>query len=437
MTILLTAEEMRRAEAAAIADGHSGAAMMEAAGEGVAALIKRGWDKRAVAIACGPGNNGGDGFVIARHLKEAGWSVRVGSLGERTALKGDAASMAGRFDGDIEPLSPTVFDGAGLIVDALFGAGLSRPLEGETASIVSAMNNHAAPVVAVDIPSGVNPDSGAVAGDAVRAARTGTFFTKKPGHVLFPGRAFCGAVDVLDIGVKPAVFQEIKPKTAENTPQLWGGAFPRPTFQSHKYSRGAAAVFTGPRFATGAARLSAIAALRAGAGLVTLVSPMSAADENAAHATALMVKIAENAEHVAELLRDPRIRAALIGPGAGVAPATMDKVLAILNDETAAVLDADALTSFENAPEPLFDALNPDDIITPHEGEFMRLFTGLIESPKARLSAARAGAQKAGCIVVLKGPDAVGAAAGGRASVLDGEPPDVAAAGAGAVLAGG
>ena len=235
MTILLTAEEMRNAEAAAIADGHSGAAMMEQAGAGVAALIKRGWDQRPTAIICGPGNNGGDGFVIARHLKEAGWSVRVGLLVERTALQGDAQVMADLFDGDVEKMTPALLEGAGLIVDALFGAGLSRPLEGEAAKIVAAMNAHSAPVIAVDIPSGVNPDSGAVVSEAVRAARTATFFTKKPGHVLFPGRAFCGAVDILDIGVKPHVFQNIQPKTAENTPQLWGGAFPRPTFQSHKY----------------------------------------------------------------------------------------------------------------------------------------------------------------------------------------------------------
>jgi len=436
MSILLSAEEMKRAEDFAIKDGVASAGLMEKAGEGVASVIMRGWDKRPVAVACGPGNNGGDGFVVARLLKNAGWAVRVGLFGDRAALKGDAATMAKLYDGDIEVLSPAVFDGAEVIVDAIFGTGLSRPIEGDAAIIIEAINGHQAPKVAVDIPSGINSDSGAAMGAAVQAVRTVTFFLKKPGHVLFPGRAFCGGVDIVDIGIKPDALKDIQPKTVENHPQYWGAVFPRPSFQSHKYMRGAVAAFTGPRFATGAGRLAAMSALRSGAGLVTLVSPVSAAEENASHATALMVRLAETPENATALLADPRFTSAVIGPGAGVGEETAAKVLSILKSNTAAVLDADALTSFEGAGEALFDALRKDDVITPHGGEFMRLFGGLIEEPKARLSAARAAAEKAGCVVVLKGADTVVAAPDGRASINTNAPPDLATAGSGDVLAG-
>ncbi len=440
MSFIITAAQMRRAEEAAIEAGATGEALMEKAGGGVAAAILRGWEKRSAAIACGPGNNGGDGFVVARRLKEAGWSVRVGLLGDREKLQGDAAAMASRLDDAVERLTPDFFDGAGLIVDALFGTGLSRAIEGEAASITERMNKAPAPVVSVDIPSGVDADTGAVmggvAGAAVQAAKTVTFLAKKPGHVLFPGRALCGDIEVVDIGIDASVLQGLGATTAENAPQLWGAAFRRPTFQSHKYSRGAVAVFAGPRLATGAARLAATAALRAGAGLVTLYAPASAADECAAHATALMVRVAETPAHVGQALGDPRIRAALFGPGAGVGEATRAKALAILQGAAGAVLDADALTSFEGAGEALFDALGPGDVITPHPGEFMRLFSGRIKAPEERLGAALSAAARAGCVVVLKGADTVVAAPDGRAAINTNAPPDLATAGSGDVLAG-
>lgn len=436
MTILLTADEMKRAEAAAIKSGVTGLELMERAGTGVAAVVKRRWDKRRVAILCGPGNNGGDGFVIARHLKDAGFDVRVGLLGDRSFLSVDAAVMAERFDGNIEPATAATLKDAGIIIDALFGTGISRPIEGDAAQLIEQINRHPAPTVAVDIPSGIAPDSGAVLGAAVQAVHTVTFFLKKPGHVLFPGRAFCGGVDVVDIGISPEALKEINPRTVENQPQIWGGAFQLPSFQTHKYVRGAVAVFTGPRFATGAARLAAMAALRSGAGVVTLASPMSAADENAAHATALMVRVVETPEHVSAFMSDPRIKTAIIGPGAGVGEATANKVITLLNMPQSVVLDADALTSFEGGAEPLFGALRAEDVITPHGGEFMRLFGGRIESPTEKLSAGRLAAEKAGCVVVLKGPDTVIAAPDGRAAINTNAPADLATAGAGDVLAG-
>lgn len=436
MSILLSSEEMKRAEQSAIDAGIASGALMEKAGEGVASIIKRGWDKRAIAIACGPGNNGGDGFVVARLLQKEGWPVKVGLLGDASAVNGDAAAAMNAFDGDVAPLTPGIFDGCELIVDALFGTGLSRPIEEAAASIIEAMNKHQAPKVSIDVPSGVDANSGAVMGSAVQAARTVTFFLKKPGHLLFPGRALCGAVDVADIGISPDVLKDLQPKTIENLPQFWGPQFRRPNFQSQKFQRGVVGAVTGPRFATGAARLSARGALRAGAGLVTLLSPMSAADENASHSTSIMVRVVETPDDVAGFLSDPRVTAVLIGPGASVGEMTAAKVMAVLNSEAAAILDADALTSFENAGQSLFDALRPEDIITPHVGEFMRLFGGLIEPSAARLVAARAAAVKAGCIVVLKGADTIVAAPDGRASINTNAPPDLATAGSGDVLAG-
>ncbi|MEL7486834.1 MAG: NAD(P)H-hydrate dehydratase [Pseudomonadota bacterium] len=434
--VLLSIAEMKRAEATAIAAGTPSRALMEKAGAGAAALIVQGWDKRRVSVLCGPGANGGDGLVVARVLKDAGWPVRVCVLGGEEAISGDAAEMARLYEGDFEPFSPAILDNAALIVDALFGTGLSRDIDSAAAAMIAAANAHPAPVFAIDIPSGVDADTGAVKGVAISAVRTATFFTKKPGHVLFPGRALSGVVEAVDIGIDGKTLEAIRPLTVENQPAVWGRAFPRPGFQSHKYARGGAAVVTGSRFATGAARLAAMGALRAGAGVVTLLSPREAAVENAAHATSLMVRLCDDAPDVAAFLADARYRTAVIGPGAGVNEGTAQSTLAILGSSASAVLDADALTCFSGAAERLFDALRNGDVMTPHGGEFMRLFSGLIKAPEARLSAARAAAERAGCIVVLKGADTVIAAPDGRAAINSNAPPDLATAGSGDVLAG-
>ncbi|WP_089412279.1 NAD(P)H-hydrate dehydratase [Amphiplicatus metriothermophilus] len=438
--VLLTAAEMGRADALAVKSGVASASLMERAGEGVAAAVMRGWSKRPTVVLCGPGNNGGDGFVAARKLAEAGWPVRVGLLGERENLKGDAGLMAGLYGGEIAPLTPALLEGAGLIVDALFGTGLSRPLDGAARAMVEAVNAHPAQVLAVDLPSGIDADTGDVAGGdagaAIRAARTVTFFVKKPGHVLFPGRALCGAVEVVDIGIPFSTLEEIRPRTFENQPAIWAREFLRPGFSAHKYSRGHAAVVSGGRLKTGAARLAARAALRAGAGLVTVLTPPEAAAENAAHLTAVMLREAADAAGVAAVLEDRRFTAALIGPGAGVEPETARKTLAILRAGAAAVLDADALTCFADRPEALFEALREGDILTPHAGEFARLFPDIDIAALGKLEAARRAAARAGATVILKGADTVVAAPDGRAAINVNAPPDLATAGSGDVLAG-
>ncbi|MEZ5891847.1 MAG: NAD(P)H-hydrate dehydratase [Parvularculaceae bacterium] len=435
--LILSASEMRTAEGAAIAEGVASAALMEAAGEQTAAVILRAFAKRPVTVVCGPGNNGGDGFVVARFLSEAGWAVRVGLVGERAALKGDAALMAGLVETNIEAFSPALLDGAGLIVDAIFGTGLARPIEGAAKAAIEAINAHPAPVLAVDLPSGVNADTGAVMGVAVEAARTVTFHAKKPAHFLFPGRAFSGAVDLVDIGISDAATAKANPRTMENHPMLWGAGFPRPGWAAHKYSRGAVMALSGGPLNTGAARLAARAALRIGAGAVTMLSPSDAAGVHAMHLTAIMLRVCDTPEQVTAHLADAaRIRiCAVAGPANGVGAPTREKTLAILKSNALAVLDADALTSFADDPKTLFDALRPDDVLTPHPGEFARLFPEETRLD-GRLAAARAASVRAGCVVVLKGADTIIAAPDGRAIINANAPADLATAGSGDVLAG-
>jgi ADP-dependent NAD(P)H-hydrate dehydratase / NAD(P)H-hydrate epimerase len=456
---LLTAEEMGRADRLAIDAGTPGLALMEAAGRAVAATAAQlGGAGALVAVACGPGNNGGDGFVAARVLQEQGHTVRLGLLGNRDALRGDAAVMAGRWTGATEALSPATLAGADVVIDAMFGAGLSRSVDGAAAEVVAAINGAGKPVVAVDVPSGLDGTTGQALGPAVQATATVTFFRMKPGHLLLPGRLKCGDVRVADIGIPDRVLAGIAPRAWVNGPALWLAHYPRPHMDAHKYTRGHAIVVSGPPESTGAARMSARAALRVGAGLVTLVGSASATAINATHATAVMVRAIASDAALAEVLADERRNAVLAGPGAGVGALTAATVLTVLGSGAGVVLDADALTSFarEGAaapvkaaglgfvvradPDPtaqaLFDAISGRmgaTVLTPHEGEFKRLFGELAGS---KLDRARQAAAASRAIVVLKGPDTVIAAPDGRAAINHNAPPWLATAGSGDVLAG-
>jgi NAD(P)H-hydrate epimerase len=428
---LLTPRQMGEADRLTIAGGIAGIVLMEAAGRAVADAVARRWPPRPVLVLCGPGNNGGDGFVAARILSERGWEVRLALLGERAALKGDAALAAALWTGPIEAMAATGLDGAALVIDAIFGAGLARPVDGVAAEIVTAMNGKRIQVVAVDVPSGIDGDSGAVRGVAPRAAVTVTFLRRKPGHVLLPGRSYCGETVVAPIGISGAVLDAVAPDTAVNDPCWWLGRFPWPHAASHKYTRGHALIVGGAMM-TGAARLAARAAARVGAGLVTVAAPQPVFAIYAAALTGVIVAPLAAAGDVATLLADPRRNAALIGPGAGIGPETAAAVLAILGAGKRAVLDADALSSFAAQPAALFDALRADCVLTPHEGEFGRLF----DIQGSKLDRARCAAKASGAVIVLKGADTVIAAPDGRAAINDGAPPELATAGSGDVLAG-
>jgi ADP-dependent NAD(P)H-hydrate dehydratase / NAD(P)H-hydrate epimerase len=279
-------------------------------------------------------------------------------------------------------------------------------------------------------------------GVAVRATETVTFFRRKPAHLLLPGRIHCGRVRVADIGIDPQALEEIAPQTFENIPQFWRQSFPMPQIDGHKYARGHAVAVSGHIAATGAARMSARGALRAGAGLVTVASPRDALAVNATALTAVMVRAIDTAVEFAELLTDKRLNACVIGPGAGLGDRTRDFVLTALSVGRHLVLDADALTSFADAPDHLFQPIkeSPDRqvVLTPHEGEFPRLFSDISNKYpfRSKLERVRAAAERSSAIVVLKGPDTVVASPDGRATIAANAPPWLATAGAGDVLAG-
>ena len=428
---LLTCAEMAQADRFAVESGASVERLMEAAGAAVAAEVARRFPTGRVVVLCGPGNNGGDGYVAARLLRLQGREVLVAALGDRDALTGDARRNAERWTGAVEELAPAVLDGAAVVVDGLFGAGLTRMLSGAALAVVAEINARRLPCIAIDVPSGVSGDSGAVLGDAPDCVASVTFFRRKPGHLLFPGRAKCGETVVADIGIPAASLDLIAPSCFANGPELWDTRFPRARRDGHKYTRGHALIFGGA-VATGAARLAARAALRVGAGLVTVGCDPSVAAIHAADTAAVIVRPFAHGTEWPDLLADPRRNAVLIGPGAGVDAATRAHVLAALATGRACVLDADALTVFQNQPADLFAAMRGPTVLTPHEGEFARIFT----ASGSKLARAHLAAQQSRAVVLLKGADTVIAAPDGRAAINANAPRWLATGGSGDVLAG-
>jgi NAD(P)H-hydrate epimerase len=429
--VLLTPSQMDAADRAAGANGVGGFDLMEAAGSAVAVAVGARWLVRPVTVLCGPGNNGGDGFVAARHLAAAGWPVKLALLGSRENLTGEAAHAAGLWMGAIAPFSVDSLDGAGIVIDALFGAGLSRPLDGEALLLVEALKARRIPTCAVDVPSGLDGASGMVRGAAAPADLTVTFFRKKPGHLLFPGRGLCGDVVTADIGTPVAVLADIAPNTWENGPDLWLGGYPWPEPETYKYKRGEVLILGGEGI-TGASRMTAHAASRAGAGMVTLAAPAKVWSIYATSLVNAIVRSFDGLQDFEALLADVRRNVIAIGPGAGVGSSTRQFVLAALATGRATVLDADALTSFAEAPQDLFRAIVGPCVLTPHAGEFMRLF----HFDGDKLQRARNAAKQSNATVVLKGPDTVIAAPDGRAIINSNAPPQLATGGSGDVLTG-
>ncbi len=427
---IILVEDMRAIDARAAELGVATRALMENAGAAVARAVQGRWEPRPTLILCGPGNNGGDGFVAARKLAEDGWPVRVGVVGDRHALTGDARDAASAWMGWVDEAAVALVEPGALIVDAVFGAGLSRPLDGVTAALAGATCAH--DVVAVDVPSGLPGDGGDPLGVTFRADLTVTFARKKPAHVLEPGRSLCGQTVVADIGIPSLAIDERRITLWENGEALWSLPWPAP--QAHKHARGHAMVISGAHGQTGAARLAARAALRIGAGLVTVLSPASAMAENAAHLTAIMLAEAEDVAALCEAAA--RADAIVVGPAAGVTPRTKAVVAALVALDLPLVLDADALSVGAAGPQEFFAALRPHAILTPHVGEFRRLFPDLVSGSLSGIDRVRAAARLAGCVVLLKGPATVVAAPDGRAVVNTTGTPLLATAGSGDVLAG-
>jgi hydroxyethylthiazole kinase-like uncharacterized protein yjeF len=427
---LLDVRQMGEADRLTVAAGTPAGVLMQNAGAAVAQAIKQRWSKRDVIVLCGPGNNGGDGFVTACQLAASGWPVRVALLGQRE-YQGDAARQhAEQWRGAIEAVTPAALDGAALVVDALFGAGLSRALDGAAAQTVTAATQRRLPIVAIDVPSGVMGDTGAVLG-AVAAVLTVTFFRKKPGHVLLPARSLCGETVVVDIGTPESVFDKIAPRTFENDPLLWLADLPRPHDGGNKYTRGHGLISGGYPI-TGAARMAARAAARAGAGLTTIAVPEIAFPIYATALSSIMVRPFLTPHDFEKLLEDPRFSALLIGPGAGVGEATRTRAISMLHTSRPTLLDADAITSFQHDPTALDRAIRGPCILTPHDGEFRRVF----DPAGDKLTRIRAASLRSGAIIILKGADTVIAACDGRAIINTNAPPTLATAGSGDVLSG-
>lgn len=434
---VLTTAQMYEADRRAIAGGVPGSALMEAAGRAVAGAVMNRRAPRPVLVLCGPGNNGGDGFVAARHLAAAGWPVRVALLGPRTGLKGDAAGAAGGWAGPLLPLEQAEPDEDELVVDALFGAGLARPLEGRPAELVRLCAERGCTVVAVDVPSGL-PGDGAVplGGLAFRAEATVTFFRKKPAHLLMPAREFCGKVILAEIGIPAAVLAGIASQLSENGPALWLADFPWRAAASHKYQAGHLLVAGGATM-TGAAQLVCRAGLRIGAGLVSVACEAGSLPIYAVANPAVITLDLPTPQAFAQALEDPRRNVVVVGPGNGVSENTRARARAAIGAGRRVVLDADALTVFEDGPRELWQEIGAkserDVVLTPHDGEFARLFPDLRGN---RLERATAAARRSGAVVLLKGPDSVIAAPDGRAALNAGAPAWLATGGTGDVLAG-
>ena len=442
---ILTVAEMGEADRLTAASGVPTLTLMENAGRQVANEIAKRWSVRRTTVLCGPGNNGGDGYVVARHLEARGYPVEVVKVGDHAALKGDAAAMAKLWTGPSRAFNPKDAIHGELFVDAIFGAGLSRRLAPELSQLFEDIGMADVPIVAVDVPSGVHGDRARFLDDGQpwQAALTVTFFRKKPAHVLYPARGYCGEIVCADIGIPDGMLHALvdpgmggvraAPMLVENVDP------PRPMrlhAMAHKYTRGHCLVVSGPAHATGAARLAARAALRVGAGLVTVAGDLAAVSTLSASLTAVMVREAGTAAALQALLQDKRLNAVVVGPGSGIGKGTQEKVAAVLASGAFVVLDADALSSFADRPEGLFKLLNGRCVLTPHDGEFERLFPGLLAKSENKVEAARSAAARSGAVVLLKGADTVIASPDGTATVNTNAPADLATAGSGDVLAG-
>ncbi|QDI75996.1 MULTISPECIES: NAD(P)H-hydrate dehydratase [Leisingera] len=498
MTELLTAAQMRAIEQTAIESGEvTGLELMERAGQGVVEAIFEQWPEladergpapappeylgkdetpRRAVVLCGPGNNGGDGFVVARLLKERGWAVEVFLYGDPDKLPPDAKVNYERLgSGAVQTWSKTAVGNAEghLFVDAIFGAGLSRAPESDILEPLTKLYTEGRTfgrMVAVDAPTGLCMNSGRALCQEYGGNwswLTVTFHRPRIGHFVDEGPGYCGNLRTIDIGLAGLKNGNVTQPWLGNFPESNGGggkdgeglvrlvddvrqttSLPK-NRENHKYAHGHALILSGGYGKTGAARLAARGALRIGAGLVTVGSPRSAMFENAANLTAIMLRQIDGAHGLAELLEDDRLSALCLGPGMGRGADTQAMVFAALKEKRPTVLDADALTRFELKPEALFEALHENCVLTPHGGEFARLFPDLAEKLNApattgpaysKVDATREAAKRAGCVVLFKGPDTVIAAPDGRCSVnsahYERSAPWLATAGSGDVLAG-
>jgi ADP-dependent NAD(P)H-hydrate dehydratase / NAD(P)H-hydrate epimerase len=432
---LLSAAQIRQIEKQAFTDRLSADTLMARAGATAAEIIMRHYRRGNVLILCGTGRNGGDGFVVAEIMRQAGWPVTCAMLSpDQASLDEAVANARMAWPQPILPWSPELLRHKTLIVDALFGIGLDRALAPELINLIEQVNRSTCPVVALDLPSGVHADTGAILGAAIHAEMTICFIRKKIGLYLLPARDKAGKIILADLGLPAKIWSTSPATIAENHPDLWRHALPSFDAAQHKYDHGHALILGGAVM-TGAARLAARAAQRTGAGLVTIASPPEATLIYASNLDSVLVQSLSGLQDWQSLLGDERKTAMLLGPGAGVSELLRDCVLQSLQHDKPVVLDADALTACAQMPEILIKALRPTTILTPHSGEFARLF-GAQQNLSDKLGVVTRMARWAQCVILLKGADTVIAAPDGRAVINSNAPPWLATAGSGDVLAG-
>ena len=451
---LLTAEQMQLVDQNAASQGICTFSLMQRAGlavaDGVRSLARA---PCKVLVLAGPGNNGGDGAIAAVELLADGYDVELISIGGALVEGSDAFRAHQLWQQHIADTTSSCaarvsdnfimsIESASVVVDAMFGAGLSRPLSSISEQLVNLVNASSAKVVAVDVPSGLNGNTHCINGPCIQAHLTVTFFLRKPAHVLFPGRQLCGQVLLTQIGLSSEHLNREGPQCWLNESILFRDKLPEIDVSGHKFDRGHVLVRSGPIQSTGAARLSAVTALFSGAGLVTVATTSDALATNAAHLTAVMLQRVDTHEEWVEALSDQRINTVVVGPGNGVNEETRQCVIASLAANKQCVLDADALSCWQEPDQNsmLMRSLNTclqTTVITPHAGEFKRLFGDFSsEQFPSKLHQTREAARLANSVVVYKGADTVVAAPDGRASINANAPPWLATAGAGDVLAG-
>jgi hydroxyethylthiazole kinase-like uncharacterized protein yjeF len=441
---IITPREMSAIDSDAARSGIDSLRLMTSAGLAVSAAALRLYPQALrFVVLCGPGNNGGDGYIAAAALQKSGAEVAVYALGDPAGLKGDAAHAHSQWARSVETLEAYRPDPGDVVIDALFGAGLSRPVPGEVVFLMQSVTSAKIPVIAVDLPSGVDGRTGQVLGGSFRASHTVTFMARKPGHLLLPGRTLCGSLEVFDIGISGRILHNHASGLCENGPHLWVGQARGLDPSDHKFKRGHLTVFSGGPLSTGAARLTAAAGLKAGAGLVTLASPSAAVNANAAHLTAVMLKEIRDDEApgnkaLTALLADSRISAFVLGPGFGDLKTARQYALMLC--DRALVLDADGISAFKDDPASLFSAFAGGEtrlVMTPHDGEFTRLFADIAADPTlSKVDRAIAAAKRSHAVIVYKGADTVIASPDGRAAINTNAPPWLATAGSGDTLAG-
>jgi len=437
---ILTSEQMYRADLLAVKNGISSYQLMGNAGKCITREIIKKCRKGRALILCGRGNNGGDGFVVARLLSARGWPTQVGVLRSLKGIKNDALRASKEWKGTTFELSLTQLKkrirGCSVVVDALFGIGLNRPVKENIKGLINVVNKSKIPCISIDIPSGIDADSGKMLGTAIRADATVSFFRPKLGHFLFPGREYTGNLTIADIGIPDSAIQKIKPTIFLNGPELWGKKFPWPSYRDHKYSRGHALIVGGEEM-TGAARLAARACLRTGSGLVTIVANRSSSRIYKMEMPEILSVVADHVNDLKKVISDRRKNVFLIGPGIGVSGSTLKKVLLLLSKKRPCILDADAISAFSRSPTKLFKSVFPRCVLTPHEGEFARLFPKIAKRKNInKVTKCILASSDANGIVLLKGPDTVISRPDGLSVVNCNAPPTLATAGSGDVLAG-